>query len=289
MMARISEGRPRTYPEPASAGVVLLLSLATVAAGVGAVAFWHAPLAIATLVTGAYTLHLLGLRRSVRDAVVALNDEARREAYLLQQEYESKLLEVSRLEPELERERARLQQQWEHLRGMVDEREGRKESLKQYRQSLEQARKEAHAALEEARIRVREKEARERELEQRIEELESSQVAGFEAQQKLEKLTAHLQELRSLPRRESPGTEPADVGTGVAAANGKQRELERQISDLESEKRSAELALERIASRSASDPGPERSPSAAARLPEPPKLRAWQFVAHKRNSGSRPS
>jgi chromosome segregation ATPase len=221
--------------------------------------------------------------------VVALNDEARREAYLLQQEYESKLLEVSRLEPELERERARLQQQWEHLRSMVDEREGRKESLKQFRQSLEQAREEAHAALEEARKRGREKEARERELEQRIEELEISQAEGFEAQQKLEKLTAHLQELRSLPRRETHGAEPVDVGTGVAAANGQQDELEKQISELESEKRSAELALERIASRSARGPGPERSLSAAARLPEPPKLKAWQFVAHKRRSGSPPS
>ncbi|MEJ2484040.1 MAG: hypothetical protein P8049_13260, partial [Gemmatimonadota bacterium] len=114
-MADTRDGRPRFYPEPASDGVVVLLSLATAAAGVATVYFWSGPLAIATLVTGTYVLHLLGLRRSARDATVALNEEARREGYVLKQEYESKLLEVARLEPELERERARLQQQWDHL------------------------------------------------------------------------------------------------------------------------------------------------------------------------------
>ena len=140
-------------PEAASATSVVLLTLATIAAGVGTVLSLHTPLALATLAVGAYVLHLLAIRRAARDAVVAHSAEARRVAVLREQEFEHQLREVARMQPELEKERARMEEQWRHLKGLVDEREGRKKTLKEYEASLESVRSEAAAALAAARAR----------------------------------------------------------------------------------------------------------------------------------------
>jgi hypothetical protein len=268
---------------------VVLLSLATLASGVGSIILWSPSLAAAALVSGIYVLHLMSLRRSADDAVIAIREEARHEAYMLKLEYERLLLDAARLEPELEKERARLKEQWSQLRGMVEDRESRKQSLDDHWKSLEQARDEAQSALEEARIRVREKEARERELERRIEELEISRASGIEAQHKLEKLKAHLHDLRAPTTTDSSEHQAVDVPERSEDLDARQRELERRVAELESERRSAELALKHIGS--ISPPGPSLQPMGAspARTTEPAKLRAWQFVAHKRNRRSRPA
>ena len=289
MAAGIREGKTRIHPEPASAGVVVLLSLATIASGLGSIILRSPSLAAAALVTCAYVLHLMGLRRSAEGAVDAIREEARHEAYMLKLEYERLLLDATRLEPELEKERARLQEQWSRLRGMVEDRESRRPSPEDHWKSLEQARDEAQAALEQARQRVREKEARERELERRIEELEISRASGIEAQQKLEKLKAHLHELRAPETTDSSEHQSVDVGVRFEDLNERERELKVRVAELESERRSAELALQHIASRSAPRSAREQVGSTPARATEPPRLRAWQFVAHKRNRRSRPA
>jgi DNA repair exonuclease SbcCD ATPase subunit len=289
MAAGTREGRTRIHPEPASAGVVVLLSLATLASGVGSIILWSPSLAAAALVSGIYVLHLMSLRRSADDAVIAIREEARHEAYMLKLEYERLLLDAARLEPELEKERARLKEQWSQLRGMVEDRESRKQSLNDHWKSLEQARDEAQAALEEARRRVREKEAREQELERRIEELEISRASGIDAQHKLEKLKAHLHDLRAPTITDSPEHQPADASVRSEDLDERKRELERRVAELESERRSAELALKHIGSSSAPGSSMEQVGASPARTTEPAKLRAWQFVAHRRNRRSRPA
>ena len=89
-------------PEAASTTSVVLLTLATIAGGIGTVLSLHIPLALATLVVGSYVLHLFAVRRAARDAVVAHSAEARRVALLRELEFEQQLREVSRLQPELE-------------------------------------------------------------------------------------------------------------------------------------------------------------------------------------------
>ena len=96
-------------PEAASATSVALLSLATVASGVGAVIWRHAPLAICSLVVGTYVLHLLAVRRAARDAVASHAADAKRLAMMREEEFEQQLREVDRMQPELEKERARVE------------------------------------------------------------------------------------------------------------------------------------------------------------------------------------
>jgi hypothetical protein len=239
---------PRSYPEPASTTAVVLLTLGTIAAGAGAAYMGHLPLALATLVSGTYVLHLLGIRRSASDAVIFHSMRLREEAKELELEYESRLRDLDRLQPELERERKRIQDQWEHLKGLVEERESRRNKVRGIEQELEKVRAEAAKALESARRDAQAKSEKELDLQKRIAELE-----------------AVREEAR---RREA-----------------KMQDLTEQVEDLEAAQRDAEMALAEIASRH-----PRRSPGtvysrAGHTSPEPPGLRAWQFIAYKKNRG----
>ncbi len=277
MTGDVPDSRIRSpIPEAASATSVVLLSLATIACGVGAVLWWHAPLALCTLVVGSYVLHLLGLRRAARDAVLEHSAESRRIAILREQEFERRLREVSRLEPELEKERARLEQQWQHLKGLVDEREGRKKTLREYEASLESVREEAAAALAAARLEVRTRETSESQLRNRIAELEADRAKAVEALRKVvaaqpgkrtadpaeEKARAVVASAEETARAVVASAEEtaralvADAETKLESARIEERRqtqareaLNRQIEELEESRTEAAEALRHVAAR----------------------------------------
>ena len=323
-------------PEAASATSVVLLSLATIASGVGAVIWWHAPLAICSLVVGTYVLHLVAVRRAARDAVLSHAADAKRLAMLREQEFEQQLREVDRMQPELERERARLEAQWQHLKGLVDERESRKSTLKEYEANLESVRSEAATALAAARLEVRARETSETELRDRIAELEADRAkaaralravlkkqARMKAQRQAEKQaqtqagkqarTAAEQEAREVVAgaEETARNLVAEAEAKLESARLEEREREQtrqvlagQIEDLEAARTEAEEALRDVATRRAElqkqdTPGSSAYAAVAGtgamgsngfalpdsmkpRAIDPPRLRAWQFIAHKR-------
>lgn len=335
MTERVSSRTQREIPEAASATSIVLLTLATIACGVGAVMWSYVPLALATLVAGSYVLHLLALRRAARDAVVAHAAEARRLALVREQEFEQQLREVALMEPELEKERARLEQQWQHLKGLVDERESRKKSLKEYEASLEAVRQEAATALAAARLEVRTREASETDLRARIAELQADRAMAVKA------LRAVVRKRAGKPTRASVESKLEHEADGVretaeekaravvadaeqtaralvaqaetelesARVEEQQREQTRrtlagQIEELEAARTEAEEALRNVAARRAELQENSQGPSAYAevartgslngndaapapgsgpRALDPPRLRAWQFIAHKRN------
>ena len=299
-------------PEAASATSVVLLTLATIAGGIGTVLSLHIPLALATLVVGAYVLHLLAIRRAARDAVVAHSAEARRVAVLREQEFEHQLREVARMQPELEKERARMEEQWRHLKGLVDEREGRKKTLKEYEASLESVRSEAAAALAAARLEVRTRDASESELRNRIAELESDRASAVKA------LRAAAKRQRGQQAEKQAGKQARDAAEEearavvadaeetaralVAVAESKlesarveerereqtRRALAGQIEELEAARTEAEEALRAVARAGAfrsSDVSPTND--TWPRTLDLPRLRAWQFIAHKRELARR--
>ena len=89
--------------------------------------------------------------------------------------------DVARMEPELEKERARVEQQWLHLKGLVDERESRQKTIKENEVSLESVREEAATALAAARFEVRARKAAESELRDRVAELETDRARAVKA------------------------------------------------------------------------------------------------------------
>jgi len=323
-------------PEAASATSVILLTLATIASGVGAVIWLHAPLAICALVVGTYVLHLIAVRRAARDAVVSHAAEARRLALQREHEFEQQLRDVDRMQPVLEKERARVEAQWQHLKGLVEEREGRKKTLKEYEASLEAVRAEAATALAAARIEVRARESSESELRDRIAELEADRAkaakalravlkkqARLNAQRQAEKQartqagkqvrTAAEQEARAVVAgaEETARNLVADAEAKLESARLEEREREQtrrqlagQIEELEAARTEAAEALREVAARRAElqkqDPpktsayaafagaGVIRANDVAApdftkpHTIDPPRLRAWQFIAHKR-------
>jgi len=299
-------------PEAASATSIVLLTLATIACGVGAMFWWHAPLAVCALVVGSYVLHLFAIRRAARDAVVAHSAEARRVSRLREQEFEQQLREVSRLQPELEKERARMEEQWRHLKGLVDEREGRKKTLKEYEASLESVRREAAAALAAARLEVRTREASESELRDRIAELEADRVRAIKALRAAAKRQPGKQageragkQARAAAEAEARAVvadaeETARALVAVAeskleSARTEEREREQasralagQIEELEAARTEAEEALRAVA-RAGALRSRDVSPTydTRPRTLDQPRLRAWQFIAHKRELARR--
>jgi chromosome segregation ATPase len=328
-------------PEAASATSVVLLTLATIASGVGAVIWWHAPLAMCTLVVGAYVLHLIALRRAARDAVVSHAADAKRLAMLREEEFEQQLREVDRMQPELEKERARMEEQWQHLKGLVDERESRKRTLKEYEANLEAVREEAATALAAARLEVRARETSETELRDRITELEADRAraakalravlkkqARLKAERQAEKQaqtqagkqarTAAEQEARAVVAgaEEKARNLVAEAEAKLESARLEEREREQtrqvlagQIEDLETARAEAEDALRDVAAHRAELQAAQSQPSAYVAAAEagaigrnggtttdftkphtidPPRLRAWQFIAHKRELARSP-
>ena len=318
-------------PEAASATSVVLLTLATIASGVGAVIWLHAPLAICTLVVGAYVLHLLAVRHAARDAVFRHAADAKRVAMLREEEFEQQLREIDRMQPELEKERARVEAQWQHLKGLVDEREGRKRTLKEYEANLEAVREEAATALAAARLEVRARESSESELRQRIAELEADRAQAVKALRAVIKIqtgrkSAKLAEQQAGTQARASAEEKARAVVAdaeeraralVAEAemkleSAREEESEReqtrlalagQIEELETARAEAEDALRDIAARRAELHTDQSQPSAyvavagagaigrndgtatdftKAHTIDPPRLRAWQFIAHKR-------
>jgi chromosome segregation ATPase len=322
-------------PEAASATSIVLLTLATIASGVGAVIWSYAPLALATLAAGSYVLHLFAVRRAARDAVVAHAAEARRLALVREQEFELQLREVALMEPELEKERARLEHQWQHLKGLVDERESRKKTLKQYEASLESVRAEAATALAAARLEVRTREASENDLRDRIAELQADRSMAVKA------LRAVIRKRAGKPTRASAASnleseadgmrETAEERARAVVADAEQtaralvaqaetklesaraeehereqtrRTLATQIEELEAARTEAEEALRNVAARraelqdnpqgqstyaevarigSANGNDVALAPGIRPKVLDPPRLRAWQFIAYKRD------
>ncbi len=336
MTEEVAGRRHRQVPEPASATSVVLLSLATFGCGIGAVLWQHTPLALCALVVGFYVLHLLGLRRAARQAVLAHSAEAQRIALLREQEFERQLRDVALMEPELEKERIRVEQQWQHLKGLVDERESRKKTLKEYEASLESVREEAAAALAAARLEVRAHETSESQLRDRITELEADRAKAVGALRKVlaaqsGKRTRFAAEETARTVVEGAEEKARAVVAGaeetarsmVAEAEAKlesarveeqqqlqaRQELNRQIEELEESRAEAAKALRQVAERRlelqakrqadaahriglarpettrASDVA--RSPGVRRPESAKPGLRAWQFVAHKRNLARR--
>ena len=311
----------RSYPEPASTTTIVLLSAAAVAAAVGAVFWWHRPLALAALVTGAYVIHLLAIRRSATDAVIFQSRKLREEATLLELEYQSKLRELDQKQPELERERRRLQEQWQHLRGLVDERETRKAAIHKTELELERVRKEAAEALEAGRRDARDRQEREAQLQERISKLELERqrvrkqwhkVKGLvvereSREQKIREYELELEKVRSEAAEAVKAAGRAarlnedresELLSRISSLEDEQRrarerdvtigELSAQVMELEADRRDAEAALAEIAAhhpRRSVDAIPSNgsSPSDSG-----PRLRAWQFIAHKQGRGRTP-
>ena len=339
MTEKVSNKTRRQIPEAASAPSIVLLTLATIACGVGAVIWSYAPLALAALVAGSYVLHLFAVRRAARDAVVAHGAEARRLALVREQEFKQQLREVARMEPELEKERARVEQQWQHLKGLVDEREGRKKTLKEYEANLEAVRTEAATALAAARLEVRTREESESELRDRIAELQADRAMAAKALRAVVKKRAGKSTRASVASKsehEADGVrETAEEKARAVVADAEQtaralvaqaqtkletarveehkreqtrRTLARQIEDLEAARTEAEEALRDVAARRAELQESPQEPSAYAevartgshngnnvapapgsgpRALDPPRLRAWQFIAYKRDLARR--
>jgi chromosome segregation ATPase len=341
MTEKVSNKNRREIPEAASATSIVLLTLATIACGVGAVIWSFAPLALATLVAGSYVLHLFAVRRAARDAVVAHAAEARRLALVREQEFELQLREVALMEPELEKERARLEQQWQHLKGLVHERESRKKTLKQYEASLESVRAEAATALAAARLEVRTREASENDLRDRIAELQADRSMAVKA------LRAVIRKRAGTPTRASAASNLESEADGMHEADGvretaeekaravvadaeqtaralvaqaetklesaraeehereqTRRTLATQIEELEAARTEAEEALRNVAARraelqdnpqgqsayaevarigSANGNDVALAPGIRPKVLDPPRLRAWQFIAYKRD------
>jgi hypothetical protein len=323
-------------PEAASATSVALLSLATVASGVGAVIWRHAPLAICSLVVGTYVLHLLAVRRAARDAVASHAADAKRLAIMREEEFEQQLREVDRMQPELEKERARVEAQWQHLKGLVDERESRKSTLREYEANLESVRAEAASALAAARLEVRARETSEIELRDRIAELEADRASAVKALRAVVKKQARLNARRQAEKQaqtqagkqartaaeqearavvagaeETARNMVAEAEAKLESARREEREREQtrqalagQIEELEAARTEAEEALRDVAARRTELQDQNRTTTSAyavvtgsgamltngAFLPDamkpgmidPPRLRAWQFIAHKR-------
>jgi hypothetical protein len=311
----------RSYPEPASTTTIVLLSAATLAAAVGAVFWWHRPLGFAALVTGSYVLHLIAIRRSASDVIVHHSRKIREDAVLMELEYQSKLRELDQMHPQLERERNRLQEQWEHLRGLIDDRQTRKAAIRNAERELEQVRKEAAAALEAGRRDARIREEREARLQERIRELEQERervrrqwhkVKGLVAERqsrerKIREYELELDEVRAEAARALQTVERAarlneeresELLSRIAMLEeehhvARQRdltiaELSAQVEELEADRREAETALAGIAARhprrTSAAPGPNGTPSSQ----NGPRLRAWQFIAHKQGRAQRP-
>jgi chromosome segregation ATPase len=339
MTEKVSNKNRREIPEAASATSIVLLTLATIACGVGAVIWSFAPLALATLVAGSYVLHLFAVRRAARDAVVAHAAEARRLALVREQEFELQLREVALMEPELEKERARLEHQWQHLKGLVDERENRKKSLKEHEASLESVRQEAATALAAARLEVRTRESSENDLRARIAELQADRAKAVKALRALIRKQAGKQTRASVESKSEHESEHEADGVREAAeekaravvadaeqtaralvaraetklesarTEEQQREQTRQtlagqIEELEAARTEAEEALRDVAARRAELQESPQGPSAYAEVArtgstngndvapapgirpgvlDPPRLRAWQFIAYKRD------
>jgi hypothetical protein len=331
----MSEDIPATsrgiIPEAASATSVVLLSLATIASGVGAVIWLYAPLAMCTLVVGAYVLHLIAVRRAARDAVVSHAADTKRLAMLREEEFEQQLREVDRMQPELEKERARVEAQWQHLKGLVDERESRKKTLKEYEANLEAVREEAAKALAAARLEVKTRESSESELRQRIAELETDRTRAVKAlravlRKQSGRKAAQLAEQQAGTQAKVAAEEQAravvadaeekaralvaeaEMKLESALAEESEREQTRlalagQIEELEAARAEAETALRDVAARRAELQAEQSRPSAyvavagagaiggteisltdftSPRTVDPPRLRAWQFIAYKR-------
>lgn len=276
MTEETASRRHRQVPEPASATSVILLSLATFGCGIGAILWQHTPLALCALVVGYYVLHLLGLRRAAREAVVAHSAEAQRIALLREQEFERQLRDVALMEPELEKERVRVEQQWQHLKGLVDERESRKRTLREYEASLEAVREEAAAALEAARLEVRARETSESLLRERIAELEADRAKAVGALRKViaaqsgkqtrfsaqEKARTVVEGAEEKARAVVAGAEEtaralvAEAETKLESARVEEQqqlrarqELNRQIEELEESRTEASKALQQVAER----------------------------------------
>lgn len=240
----------RQTPEPAGTWVVVLLTIAALAAATGAVFWWHGPLGLAALVTGAYVLHLIAIRVSATEAAAQHGELAKREARELEREYERKLLDADLVRSELDADRVRLQKQWDHLKGLVEERESKRRTVREFERELETVRKEAAESLAAARRSAASKEERERELEARIEELESEQERALERETEMLALT-------------------------------------RQIEELESAQEEAELALREVASRHPTSGRPAAAITAGVHSPTSQRLRAWQFISHRQKQTRR--
>ncbi len=308
----------RSYPEPASTTTIVLLSAATLAAAVGAVYWWHRPLGFAALVTGAYVLHLVALRRSAFDAMVYHSRRIREDAALLELEYQSKLRELDQMHPQLERERNRLQEQWEHLRGLIDDRQTRKTAIRSAERELEQLRKEAAEALEAGRRDARIREEREARLQDRISELEQERervrrqfhkVKGLVAERqsrerKIREYESELEEVRAEAADALQTVERArrlneeresELLSRIAMLEEEHRlarqrdltidELSAQVEELEAERREAEKALAGIAARHPRRTVAMQESNGTPPSPNGPRLRAWQFIAHKQGRG----
>ena len=309
-----------SYPEPASTTTIVLLSAATLAAAVGAVFWWYRPLGFAAFVTGAYVLHLVAIRRSASDVLLHHSRKIREDAALLELEYQSRLRELDQMHPQLERERNRLQEQWEHLRGLVDDRQTRKAAIRNAERELERVRKEAAEALEEGRRDARIREEQEARLQDRISELEQERervrrqwhkVKGLVAErqgheQKIREYELELEEVRTEAAEAVKSAERAarlneeresELLSRIAMLEDEHRlarqrdltieALSAQVEELEADRREAETALAGIAARhprrTAATQGPNGSPTSQ----NGPRLRAWQFIAHKQGRGRR--
>ncbi|MCL7985520.1 MAG: hypothetical protein M8872_09740 [marine benthic group bacterium] len=241
----------RPIPEPASTWVVALLTVAALAAAIGAIFWWHGPLGLAALVTGAYVLHLIAIRVSAADAASLHSEQAKREARELEHEYERRILDADLVRSELDAERVRLQNQWDHLRGLVEERKSRMQSVRDFERELEAVRKEASESLATARRTAASKEERAKQLQARIEELENEQERALERETEMLALT-------------------------------------RQIEELEAAQDEAERALSDVGARHPSSNHLATAIAAGARSPDSQQLRAWQFIAHRQKQTRRP-
>jgi chromosome segregation ATPase len=240
----------RLTPEPASTWVVVILTVAALAAATGAVFWLHGPLGMAALVTGAYVLHLIAIRVSATDAAALHSERATREARELEREYERRIVDADLVRSELDAERVRLQNQWDHLRDLVEERKSKMQSVREFERELEAVRKEASESLATARRAAASKEEREKELQARIEELESEQERALERETEMLALT-------------------------------------RQIEELESAQEEAERALHEVGSRHPASNHLATAIAAGARSPTSQQLRAWQFISHRQKQTRR--